>query len=461
MPTRDPRPIRPARVRRTRLVPRIRGRAAALPPALARGPAAAATTAAPAPTLRDVDPFHFHPVFRDRLAAVVRTLESEGIPFRVFEGWRSPQRQQYLWDQGRTRPGAIVTKARAWESYHQYGIGADLVLFENGQWSWESGGERAAWWGRMQQVGREAGLEALSFELPHLQLAGLTISALRGGQYPAGADQCWAENLASAICQWSGTPDAPPRPAEVVERPPLDAAASAIAAGWAIQRTPCTKGWHSCFAGREWRVDAHGVYTRDGGARPLRTAGEPITMRRVWELFGDGLLETAGAHGLDPALLMMVIATETAAYRRYGFTGPVTFRWEPTVKVADVAPPLFGDYSAGPMQILATTARDIVRSHKMNYDPFALAPVFEYQPEPPPALPLYEAKASLEVGAAVIRDSWTKTEGDPILVAAAYNAGGVYKSAANPWHLRSWGNHLDRAAEWYGDACEVLGEAGR
>jgi peptidoglycan LD-endopeptidase CwlK len=141
----------------------------------------------------------------------------------------------------------------------------------------------------------------------------------------------------------------------------------------------------------------------------------------------------------------------------------VTFRWEKhvpvnDVKVKDVSSPLFGDYSAGPMQTLATSARWIIREQHLNYEQFQVAPFYEWQPEPPIVHPLYEAAVNIDLGTAEIKQRWATTSDDPILVAAAYNAGSLRVSGDNAWHLASHGDHLDRAAKWYGDACAVLKE---
>jgi peptidoglycan L-alanyl-D-glutamate endopeptidase CwlK len=140
---------------------------------------------------RNFDPACLHPVFRQKSADLLKELSKEGIPFRLFEGFRSPARQQYLYAQGRTRPGAIVTKARPGESYHQYGLAGDFVLFEGGKWSWDTSGKRAGQWARLREIGKQLGLESLSFELPHLQLAGLRIQDLAAGRYPEGGDATW------------------------------------------------------------------------------------------------------------------------------------------------------------------------------------------------------------------------------------------------------------------------------
>lgn len=46
--------------------------------------------------------------------------------FRIYEGYRSKERQDFLYEQGRTKPGPIVTKARAGQSAHNYGMAVDL-----------------------------------------------------------------------------------------------------------------------------------------------------------------------------------------------------------------------------------------------------------------------------------------------------------------------------------------------
>jgi len=149
--------------------------------------------------VRNCDPALLHPIFREKAGALLDRLAAEGVPFRLFEGYRSPQRQQYLYAQGRTRPGPIVTKARPWTSYHQYGLAGDFVLFENGRWSWDTSGASARWWTRLQMIGKELGLEPLRFELPHLQLARLRIQDLQAGKYPEGGDASWEAAVKTVV----------------------------------------------------------------------------------------------------------------------------------------------------------------------------------------------------------------------------------------------------------------------
>jgi peptidoglycan L-alanyl-D-glutamate endopeptidase CwlK len=78
-----------------------------------------------------------YPPFLYRLLKGVKAARAAGIPLHVFESYRSPARQQWLYEQGRSREGRIVTRARAGRSWHNYGIATDLVLVIDGKWTWE------------------------------------------------------------------------------------------------------------------------------------------------------------------------------------------------------------------------------------------------------------------------------------------------------------------------------------
>lgn len=162
------------------------------------------------PVKRDVDETLLHPVFRTKLQAVKSALAAAKIPLFVFEAFRSPVRQAALFAQGRTKPGPIVTHAEPWKSYHQYGLAVDLVFGGPGKWTWDE--PKKGMWKEMHKIANANGLMPLSFETPHIQLAGTSSSALIGGHYPAGGDEDWAENIAAAIVAWHGSPASPPLP---------------------------------------------------------------------------------------------------------------------------------------------------------------------------------------------------------------------------------------------------------
>lgn len=136
----------------------------------------------------DRDPMHLHPLMREAVAKVLEQCKAKGLPFGMFEGYRTRARQADLFAQGRTKPGNKVTYAKPGESYHQYGCAADIVLLPFGPGSWA--GKRRDWL-EMHRIGAAAGLEALDWELPHLQMAGLRIRELQAGKYPPGGDASW------------------------------------------------------------------------------------------------------------------------------------------------------------------------------------------------------------------------------------------------------------------------------
>ncbi|NKM06061.1 hypothetical protein GFM29_19955 [Rhizobium leguminosarum bv. viciae] len=173
-------------------------------------------------TSRQQDLSVLHPIIRENVRLVLTQLDQEKLPFKVFEAFRTPERQRYLYRQGREIPGDKVTNAEAWESYHQYGLAADFVLFINGKWSWEDKRQYAKMWQRLHDIGRQHGLEPLSWESPHLQYAGTTIEQLQAGDYPPGGDEQWAEHVAAAIAGWEGVQKAPPIPARAALRPALE-----------------------------------------------------------------------------------------------------------------------------------------------------------------------------------------------------------------------------------------------
>ena len=101
-----------------------RTRRAAGPPKTARRTRAAAPTAAINLRVkgmlvleppRDNDPQKLDPAFRTRLEAALQALRDAGLPFKFVEGFRTVERQQWLFGSGRPtvqpfgRPGAIVT----------------------------------------------------------------------------------------------------------------------------------------------------------------------------------------------------------------------------------------------------------------------------------------------------------------------------------------------------------------
>lgn len=68
------------------------------------------------------------------LIATQPICERHAITIEVISGLRSWAQQSALYAQGRTKPGPIVTKARAGSSWHNYGLAIDLGLFAGGKY---------------------------------------------------------------------------------------------------------------------------------------------------------------------------------------------------------------------------------------------------------------------------------------------------------------------------------------
>ena len=120
-----------------------------------------------------------YPPFRERLEMGLRLCHYQGLFVHVFEGWRSPERQSYLYAKGRSTEGKIVTHARPGFSYHGYGLAADLVFDSNPDtltkdWTWEGDYQKVA------AILETLGIETLKFERAHFQMSfGLDIKAVK------------------------------------------------------------------------------------------------------------------------------------------------------------------------------------------------------------------------------------------------------------------------------------------
>ena len=233
------------------------------------------------------------------------------------------------------------------------------------------------------------------------------------------------------------------RPGAIAPVPTNGGAASGL--NWSGTRPMDAKGPHTQFAGGlMWAYDNSGISL--GNAAPLRSKGNPATCAAILAIYAREIFDAATKHDVPPELIVMTIATETGSNRRSNFTGPDTFRWEAR----------HTDYSAGPMQTLGATAREVIRDLGL---PHPNPPKFSVKPAEPPANnPLYEGNVSIDIGTGYIAKKIAKVGLDPILVAASYNAGSIVEDSSSPWRLRTFGEHLNRSAEWFGDACFLLGE---
>jgi peptidoglycan L-alanyl-D-glutamate endopeptidase CwlK len=150
---------------------------------------------------RDNDVAHLHPAFVAPLLKLEEALQAEDIPLALYEGARSPFRQAELYARGRGvgQPGKFATRAKAWQSFHQFGIAADFVFLVNGAWTWDE--PRPGLWNRYGELARAAGLRCLDFERPHCELP-VALQPLQVGHYPAAGSDAWKAWLEDQIEQW-------------------------------------------------------------------------------------------------------------------------------------------------------------------------------------------------------------------------------------------------------------------
>ena len=74
-------------------------------------------------------------------------------PIILSEGFRSFKTQKAYYAKGRTKTGKIITQAKEGQSYHQYGLAADLIFKRYG-WNPPSG-----WWDILGVEAKKLGLE--------------------------------------------------------------------------------------------------------------------------------------------------------------------------------------------------------------------------------------------------------------------------------------------------------------
>lgn len=156
--------------------------------------------------LRDID--LLHPALRKKVRAALEECHKQQLMVYVFESYRSPVRQQILYDQGRKTTGRVVTNARPYMSWHNYGLAFDLVFDgderDGIQWSWDGdynttalNGDKRSDYARVGEIfesyGFEWGARWKSFrEMPHFQMTyGYDIRKCMSMLRNQGLQQVW------------------------------------------------------------------------------------------------------------------------------------------------------------------------------------------------------------------------------------------------------------------------------
>lgn len=95
------------------------------------------------------------PETKDKCKAFIAGCLLDGIDVIITSTYRDNESQASLYAQGRTKPGAIVTKAQAGHSFHNYRVAFDFVPIANGKALWND----SRLWQICGDVADKAGLE--------------------------------------------------------------------------------------------------------------------------------------------------------------------------------------------------------------------------------------------------------------------------------------------------------------
>lgn len=188
--------------------------------------------------------------------------------------------------------------------------------------------------------------------------------------------------------------------------------------------------------GCSWRLDASGVVIGDATAASPVSSADLVLVQRVRNEFAQPIATTIGpGQGCMPVpveLIIATICTESSG-------NPRAKRLEPGCDTVDPERTPHR-ISIGLMQTLLSTAREARSMPSLRLDDLLIP------------------KESIAAGAAYIWRQARITRFDPPLVAAAYNAGGVYynSSPQNAWRLRQYpigtSKHVDRFVRFFNAA---------
>lgn len=157
-------------------------------------------------TVKDLN--QLHPRMFALVSELLAACNDVPMYFVVLETYRSPERQEALYSQGRTEPGKIVTNGRPGWSWHQWRRAVDLGFAGSNPW------DPKAPWDKLGELGERLGLrwggrwksrDLGHFELPGACSLGLRVEA-RDGTLKLGAKGSFVEELQLRLTQAGSDP---------------------------------------------------------------------------------------------------------------------------------------------------------------------------------------------------------------------------------------------------------------
>lgn len=132
----------------------------------------------------DID--QLHPKVKELAEKLLYEAKKQGLNVKIIDTYRSKERQDYLYAQGRTRPGSIVTNAKGSDmsSYHNWRLAFDCIQNKKGD------EYNSVFLAKLGKIGQSIGLEwgggwSGFKDAPHFQYTfGLSIKDLKSGKKP-------------------------------------------------------------------------------------------------------------------------------------------------------------------------------------------------------------------------------------------------------------------------------------
>lgn len=129
-----------------------------------------------------------HPKVAVMCKKFIAECNKQDIDIIITSTYRDSESQTALYAQGRTKPGSIVTNAKAGQSFHNWKCAFDVVPMRNGKPVWGTMGKDLELWNKVGAIGESVGLEWAGRwkrfkEFPHFQFTGgLTLSDFQAGK---------------------------------------------------------------------------------------------------------------------------------------------------------------------------------------------------------------------------------------------------------------------------------------
>jgi peptidoglycan L-alanyl-D-glutamate endopeptidase CwlK len=129
-----------------------------------------------------------HPKVAIMCKKFIAECDKQDIDILITSTYRNGESQAALYAQGRTKPGNIVTNAKAGQSFHNWKCAFDVVPLRNGKPVWGTNGKDLELWNKVGAIGESVGLEWAGRwkrfkEFPHFQFTGgLTLADFQAGK---------------------------------------------------------------------------------------------------------------------------------------------------------------------------------------------------------------------------------------------------------------------------------------